>query len=83
MIAPSFPQTAGQEGEPILTGSSAALSPEQFAAACREIVTRHEGHEAHRMLDRLVTNLLSSLGYSEGMAIFLAAVSPYHEESRP
>jgi hypothetical protein len=32
-------------------------------------------------LDWLVTELLSSLGYGEGMAIFLAHAMPYHSEA--
>lgn len=67
-------------GEPtISTGSSAVISPEQFATACAQIVQQQSGHEAHKALDQLVTGLLSSLGYSEGMAVFLAAVGPCHE----
>lgn len=62
------------------TGLSAAISPEQFAHACNEIVQRQSGDAAHRALDLLVTELLSSLGYGEGMAVFLAAVTPYHTE---
>lgn len=56
------------------------MTPEQFSAACREIVRGHSGDAAHRQLDALVTELLSSLGYAEGMQIFLAAAAPYHEE---
>lgn len=74
MMARSTLETAGQGDEPMPT----ALRPDEFAAACRAIVEQDEGHEAHRRLDQLVTLLLSSLGYSEGMAIFLAAVAPYH-----
>ena len=55
-----------------------ALSPDQFADACREILAEHSGEEAHHRLDHLVTTLLNNLGYSEGMAIFLAAVGPVH-----
>jgi hypothetical protein len=35
------------------------------------------------MLDRLVTSLLTSLGYGDGMAIFLAAVGEFHPTSEP
>lgn len=67
-------------GEPIIsTGSSEVISPEQFATACAQIVQQQSGHEAHKALDQLVTGLLSSLGYGEGMAVFLAAVGPCHE----
>lgn len=55
-----------------------ALKPEAFADVCRWIVLTHEGDEAHRMLDRVVTALLTSLGYGDGMDIFLAAVTPCH-----
>ena len=70
--------THGAAGGPISTGSSEALSPSEFAAACKDLVTRLEGDAAHRALDLLATDLLTSLGYGEGMAIFIAAVAPYH-----
>jgi hypothetical protein len=54
------------------------MAPEAFALGCGYIVATESGHEAHRQLDQLVTSLLSSLGYGEGMAVFLAAVGPYH-----
>lgn len=34
------------------------------------------------MLDRLVTQLLTSLGYGEGMRVFLEAVRDAHEAER-
>lgn len=71
----------GQAGAPISIGSNAVPSPEQFAIACRQIVQRFEGDAAHRALDLLVTDLLNSLGYSEGMTIFLTHVAPYHDEA--
>lgn len=71
-------ETNGPGGEPTPTALSAVISPAEFAAACHEIVKQHDGHAAHRELDRLVTGLLSSLGYGEGMAIFLAATSLFH-----
>jgi len=70
--------TDGPAGVLTSIALSEALSPSEFAADCRALVTQHEGDAAHRMLDRLVTDLLSSLGYGEGMAIFIAAVAPYH-----
>lgn len=72
--------TAGQDAGTILTGSNGALSPAAFAVACQQIVQQHEGHAAHRRLDRLVTELLSSLGYSAGMTIFIDHVRPYHDD---
>lgn len=70
--------TDGQGDAPTSTALSAAISPSEFAAACRDLVTQHDGDDAHRLLDLLVTDLLSSLGYGEGMAIFLAAVGSKH-----
>jgi len=58
------------------------LSADGFAEACREIVASSRGHEMHLRLDRLVTDLLSSLGYSEGMAIFMEHAMPYHSHPR-
>ena len=60
------------------TAWNAVMTPEAFAAACNYIVKTEEGHEAHRQLDQIVTSLLSSLGYSDGMRVFLDAVQPYH-----
>ena len=73
-----------QAGLRMPTNSNEVIGPEKFAEICRGIVTQHEGHAAHRMLDQVVTNLLSSLGYGEGMEIFLAHVGSYHtdEEGR-
>jgi hypothetical protein len=62
------------------TASKPVISLTDFAARCSEIVSQHSGHQAHRQLDLLVTETLCSLGYSEGMAIFLAHVSDYHPE---
>lgn len=65
-----------------MTDLPAALKPDAFAEACQWIVDNHEGDEAHRMLDRLVTALLTGLGYGDGMDIFIATVGPCHE-TRP
>ena len=58
--------------------TTAGLNAEAFAEACQWIVANHEGHEAHRMLDQLVTSVLTNLGFGDGMAIFLAHALPYH-----
>lgn len=58
--------------------TQSVLSPAEFARSCRAIVENKSGDEAHHALDLLVTELLSSLGYGEGMAVFLDAVKPYH-----
>lgn len=79
-MIPHSTSAIGGAGEPtISTGSSEVISPEQFATACAQIVQQQSGHEAHKALDQLVTGLLSSLGYGEGMAVFLAEVGPCHE----
>lgn len=62
------------------TASKQVISPTDFAARCSAIVGQHSGHRAHQLLDQLVTETLSSLGYSEGMTIFLAHVGDYHPE---
>lgn len=56
----------------------AALTPEAFAEACQWIADNFAGDEAHRMLDRLVTALLTGLGYGDGMDIFLRVVAQCH-----
>jgi len=65
----------GETNTPI---ASKILTPDEFSSECRRLVTTKSGHAAHRELDALVTGLLGSLGYSEGMAIFLAHVGNYH-----
>lgn len=65
------------------TNLSEAIGPEKFAEICRGIVTQHEGHTAHQILDQEVTRLLCNLGYGEGMAIFINHVGPYHKEVQP
>lgn len=65
---------AGEAAEPTRT----PLSASEFADVCRYIVASRKGHAAHLALDAVVTNLLTNLGYGEGMAIFLEAVTPVH-----
>jgi len=74
MTQPLTLATDGQDGEPTLMPWSA----EAFADACRFIIQNHEGHEAHRHLDRITTELLLSLGYGEGIGIFCRAVQDWH-----
>ena len=83
MIARYLQTIHGEDGAIISIDLREAISPAEFAIGCRDIVMRLEGHAAHKAIDALVTELLSSLGYGEGMDIFLAAVAPYHEESKP
>lgn len=67
------------EVDPITpTGLSEEISPETFAANCNKIVQTLDGHAAHRALDALVTDLLTRLGYGDGMRIFIGHVKPYH-----
>ena len=74
------PVTHGEAAAPTLTPLSATLTPSQFTAECRRIVAEAAGDDAHRQLDRLVTRLLSSLGFGEGMAVFIATVRRAHDE---
>jgi hypothetical protein len=57
------------------------MTPELFASRCRDIVTRLDGHGAHRALDWLTNDVLRALGYGEGIAIFEAAVGHWHAEA--
>lgn len=83
MITPSISAIAGQVAEPTLTGSNAIMTPKAFAEDCAYIVRTETGDQAHRQLDQLVTLLLCSLGYGDGMAVFVAHVGPYHDRSIP
>ena len=73
-------QSDMQAALPTRINLSAVIGPEKFSAICKEIVTQHDGNAAHRLLDREVTNLLTSLGYGEGMAIFIKNVGSYHND---
>ncbi len=57
----------------------ALMTPQQFSENCAEIVKNLSGHEAHRALDLLTNQVLSMLGYSEGIDIFEAAVREWHK----
>lgn len=76
MTQPLTSATAGPEDELTRNG----LKPDAFADACRWIVRNHSDNEAHRMLDVLVTSLLTTLGFGEGMRVFLAHVSRHHAD---
>ena len=79
--------TAGAADAPTPNGLNVTPTPEAFTAAVRTVLAMHSGDTAHKVLDRLVTTLLTSLGYGEGMAIFLEAVRDRHalvdEETQP
>lgn len=66
--------TDGQDGGLMPTH----WSPAEFADACRSIVEHHSGHEAHRHLDLITSELLVSLGYGDGIAVFCRAVQGWH-----
>lgn len=53
-------------------------APAMFAERCREIARTLRGHEAHRALDLLTNEVLTVLGYGEGIQIFEAAVATWH-----
>lgn len=74
MTPPSILATDGQAAGPMLT----TLSADEFAARCRALVASFAGDELHLQLDWLLTDLLTSWGYGEGMAIFLRHAIPYH-----
>lgn len=59
------------------------MTPTDFANECRCIVATQRGHVAHRALDLLTNDVLRSLGYGEGIAIFETAVARWHDESAP
>lgn len=77
MIANSMklPATNGAGVEPMPT----AWNAESFVTECRRIVTEMQGHEAHRALDLLTNEVLCSLGFSDGIAIFEATVASWHK----
>ena len=81
MTAPSTAllETSGEAGGPTPT----VWSPDAFAERCREIVSTMREHPAHRALDLLTNEVLSSLGYGEGIAIFEQAVRDWHRDGLP
>ena len=53
---------------------AAAITPEQFAAAMRNIFRGQNDQEGgHLDADELICKLLESLGYGEGVKVFRAA----------
>lgn len=56
------------------------ISPREFEADCAEIVKLHAGQEMHRKFDEASNRLLSSLGYGEGVALFVKHASPAHDD---
>ena len=73
-------ETHGEAAEPMLTAWSEAISPAQFAAGCRWIMATLKNERAHIAFDLLSNLTLVSLGYSEGVAVFDAGVSGWHEK---
>lgn len=54
------------------------ISPDEFAERCRAIVAESSGHDAHRKLDELTNEVMSDLGYAEGIEIFKTGVAATH-----
>jgi hypothetical protein len=65
------------------TGLSVAISPAQFSARIAEITQTMQGHAAHRAADLAMSNTLRSLGYSDGVDAFEAAVMGWHDDAAP
>ena len=59
---------------------SGAISPDKFANDCMKIVQEQRGHQAHRSLDLLTNQVLTSFGYGKGIEIFEAAVRDWHQD---
>lgn len=78
MTQPLTLGTNGEGAEPTPT----ILSAKEFAEQCSAIVAAHTGHRAHQLLDQLVTQHLSSLGFGEGMEIFMQNVKDHHDEAK-
>jgi len=55
------------------------MTAQEFADRAREIVATMHGHAAHRAIDLLTNDVLSGLGYGEGIEIFEAAVAHWHD----
>jgi hypothetical protein len=47
------------------------MNPDEFAAKMREIATGVDPEGSHADADNLMCELLMSLGYSEGITVFL------------
>jgi len=73
-----FSAMIGAVARRMLIGWSGAISPDQFAQGCKQIVQKHEGHRAHREIDLLTNQVLCSLGYGEGLRVFLTSSSIIH-----
>ena len=75
--------TSGQDGPLISTDLNGVISPEEFKLGCIQIVETLNADEAHAALDRLVTDVLDRLGYSDGMEIFMKHVGTFHAAPAP
>ena len=55
------------------------MNPEDFKNKMQEIADKHgnDPEEAHQQMDRLIYDVLSSLGYTEGATIFNNQVKYY------
>lgn len=75
--------TSGEAAAPMQTGLSVAISPAQFSERIAEITQTMQGHAAHRAADLAMSNTLRSLGYSDGVDAFEAAVRGWHDDAAP
>ncbi len=65
----------GADDPPMLT----AWSAESFAAECKKLTVELTGDALHKAMDQLCCDVLASLGFGEGVTLFLAAVNGQHE----
>lgn len=82
MTAPLTPPVAnpGAEDAPMPTSWKAPIAAEQFAAGCSWIMANKQGEAAHMAFDLWSNLTLSSLGYFEGVAMFLDGVKCWHKQ---
>lgn len=66
-----------------MTKPAPLMSAQEFADRARVIVETMQGHAAHRAIDLLTNDVLRGLGYGEGIDIFEAMVSHWHDADAP
>lgn len=60
----------GNETKPTMT-------PEEFEREMREVFVGHDPENEHEKADKLICNLLESLGYDDGVKVFKSATRWY------
>lgn len=59
------------------TETKPTMTPEEFEQEMREVFAGHDPEDEHDKADKLICNLLESLGYGAGVKVFKNATTWY------